>query len=378
MGLCGMIDPVRPEVVDAIAECREAGIRPIMITGDHIDTAVAIAKELGILTDGSEAITGAQLNEMSDEEFEQKFKNISVYARVQPEHKTRIVNAWRKAGYVTAMTGDGVNDAPSIKSADIGVGMGITGTDVTKNVADMVLADDNFATIVGAVEEGRRIYDNIRKAIQFLLGSNMSEVISIFVATLLGFTILEPVHLLWINLVTDCFPALALGMENAEKDIMQRRPRSAKAGIFAGGMGGDIAYQGLMVSVLVLASYFIGHFMESGVWEIPANGLSPDGTTMAFLTMSMAEIFHSFNMRAHRASIFTICTPNWTLVGAAAASLALTTLCIYVPFLADAFDFTAISAAEYAVAMGLAVLVIPIVELVKCVQRAVEKRAAHA
>ena len=217
MGLCGMIDPVRPEVVDAIAECREAGIRPIMITGDHIDTAVAIAKELGILTDGSEAITGAQLNEMSDEEFEQKFKNISVYARVQPEHKTRIVNAWRKAGYVTAMTGDGVNDAPSIKSADIGVGMGITGTDVTKNAADMVLADDNFATIVGAVEEGRRVYGNIRKAIQFLLGSNMSEVLSIFFATILGFTILEPVHLLWINLVTDCFPALALGMEHLRR-----------------------------------------------------------------------------------------------------------------------------------------------------------------
>ena len=251
MGLCGMIDPVRPEVVDAIAECREAGIRPIMITGDHIDTAVAIAKELGILTDGSEAITGAQLNEMSDEEFEQKFKNISVYARVQPEHKTRIVNAWRKAGYVTAMTGDGVNDAPSIKSADIGVGMGITGTDVTKNAADMVLADDNFATIVGAVEEGRRVYGNIRKAIQFLLGSNMSEVLSIFFATILGFTILEPVHLLWINLVTDCFPALALGMEKAEPDVMRRRPRDAKAGIFAGGMGFDIAYQGFFVTLLI-------------------------------------------------------------------------------------------------------------------------------
>ena len=261
MGLCGMIDPVRPEVVDAIAECREAGIRPIMITGDHIDTAVAIAKELGILTDGSEAITGAQLNEMSDEEFEQKFKNISVYARVQPEHKTRIVNAWRKAGYVTAMTGDGVNDAPSIKSADIGVGMGITGTDVTKNAADMVLADDNFATIVGAVEEGRRVYGNIRKAIQFLLGSNMSEVLSIFFATILGFTILEPVHLLWINLVTDCFPALALGMEKAEPDVMRRRPRDAKAGIFAGGMGFDIAYQGFFVTLLIMISYFIGHFI---------------------------------------------------------------------------------------------------------------------
>ena len=374
MGLCGMIDPVRPEVVDAIAECREAGIRPIMITGDHIDTAVAIAKELGILTDGSEAITGAQLNEMSDEEFEQKFKNISVYARVQPEHKTRIVNAWRKAGYVTAMTGDGVNDAPSIKSADIGVGMGITGTDVTKNAADMVLADDNFATIVGAVEEGRRVYGNIRKAIQFLLGSNMSEVISIFVATLLGFTILEPVHLLWINLVTDCFPALALGMENAEKDIMQRRPRSAKAGIFAGGMGGDIAYQGLMVSVLVLASYFIGHFMESGVWEIPANGLSPDGTTMAFLTMSMAEIFHSLNMRSQRGSLFTMGSRNWALLVSSFAALLLTTLVCEVPFIAAAFDFTSVEFNEYIIAIGMGFLVIPIVEIVKFFQRLAAKK----
>ena len=199
IGLAGMIDPVRPEVKDAIVECRGAGIRPIMITGDHIDTAIAIAKELGILEDGTRAITGAQLDEMSDEEFNKQFQDIAVYARVQPEHKTRIVNAWRGAGYVTAMTGDGVNDAPSIKSADIGVGMGITGTDVTKNVADMVLTDDNFATIVGAVEEGRRIYDNIRKAIQFLLGSNMSEVMGIFIATLLGFTLLEPVHLLWIT-----------------------------------------------------------------------------------------------------------------------------------------------------------------------------------
>ena len=285
VGLTGMIDPVRPEVKAAIDECREAGIRAVMITGDHVDTAVAIAKELGILREGDRAVTGAQLSEMSDEEFEREFKNISVYARVQPEHKTRIVSAWRKAGYVTAMTGDGVNDAPSIKSADIGVGMGITGTDVTKNVADMVLADDNFATIVGAVEEGRRIYDNIRKAIQFLLGSNMSEVISIFAATLMGFTILKPVHLLWINLVTDCFPALALGMEKAEGDIMRRRPRPAKDGIFAGGMGFDIAYQGVLISALVLAAYFVGHYIETGVWTITD---SADGTTMAFLTMSMA------------------------------------------------------------------------------------------
>ena len=370
-GLCGMIDPVRPEVRDAIAECRRAGIRPIMITGDHVDTAVAIAKELGILTDGAKAITGAQLDMMSDEEFEKEYQNISVYARVQPEHKTRIVNAWRKGGCVTAMTGDGVNDAPSIKSADIGVGMGITGTDVTKNVADMVLADDNFATIVGAVEEGRRIYDNIRKAIQFLLGSNMSEVISIFAATLMGFTILKPVHLLWINLVTDCFPALALGMERAERDIMDRKPRDAKAGIFAGGMALDVVYQGLLVSVLVLASYFIGHFIEAGTWAITN---SADGTTMAFLTMSMAEIFHSFNMRSQRGSIFKLEGHNKVLILAAVGSLVATTAVCEIPFLASAFGFTSVSFFEYVVAIVIGAMVIPVVELVKLVQRKLGKK----
>ena len=353
VGLTGMIDPVRPEVKDAIDECKAAGIRAIMITGDHVDTAVAIAKELGILREGDRAVTGTQLSQMSDEEFEREFQNISVYARVQPEHKTRIVSAWRKAGYVTAMTGDGVNDAPSIKSADIGVGMGITGTDVTKNVADMVLADDNFATIVGAVEEGRRIYDNIRKAIQFLLGSNMSEVISIFVATILGFTILKPVHLLWINLVTDCFPALALGMEKAEGNIMRRRPRPAKDGIFAGGMGFDIAYQGVLISVLVLAAYFVGHYIETGVWTITD---SADGTTMAFLTMSMAEVCHSFNMRSLRGCIFTMGTKNKALVWAAVGSIAATTLVCEVPFLAEAFGFTPVSFAEYVIAMGIGML----------------------
>ena len=370
IGLTGMIDPVRPEVKAAIEECRGAGIRPIMITGDHIDTAMAIARELGILTEDTRAITGSQLNEMSDEEFDKEYMNISVYARVQPEHKTRIVNAWRKHGNVTAMTGDGVNDAPSIKSADIGVGMGITGTDVTKNVADMVLADDNFATIVGAVEEGRRIYDNIRKAIQFLLGSNMSEVISIFVATLLGFTILQPVHLLWINLVTDCFPALALGMERAEADIMKRRPRDAKAGVFAGGMGFDIAYQGLVVSALTLASYFIGHYIESGVWTITN---SADGTTMAFVTMSMAEIFHSFNMRSQRGSLLTLKGFNKTLNWAALGSLVATTLVCEVPFLANAFGFTSVELNEYLIALALAFCVIPIVEIVKFIQRRISK-----
>ena len=366
VGLVGMIDPVRPEVGAAIEECHRAGIRAIMITGDHIDTATAIAKELGILEGGKRAITGAELSAMSDAEFEKVFRDIAVYARVQPEHKTRIVNAWRGAGYVTAMTGDGVNDAPSIKSADIGVGMGITGTDVTKNVADMVLADDNFATIVGAVEEGRRIYDNIRKAIQFLLGSNMSEVLSIFVSTLLGFTILEPVHLLWINLVTDCFPALALGMEKAEPGIMKRKPRPAKAGIFAGGMGVDIAYQGLMISALTIASYFIGHFMESGLWEITE---SADGMTMAFLTMSMAEIFHSFNMRSQRGSLISLKSTNALLNGAAIASLVLTTAVCEIPLLANAFGFTSVELPEYLVAIALAFLTIPLVELVKWVQR---------
>ena len=240
VGLTGMIDPVRPEVKAAIEQCRAAGIRPVMITGDHKDTAVAIAKELGIITDASEAITGAELDAISDEDICEFVKKYGVYARVQPEHKTRIVNAWKANGAITAMTGDGVNDAPSIKSADIGVGMGITGTDVTKNVADMVLADDNFATTVSAVGEGRRIYDNIRKAIQFLLASNMSEVLGVFGATLMGFVLLNPVHLLFINLVTDCFPALALGMEEAEPDTMNRPPRNSTDGIFSGGWGFDV------------------------------------------------------------------------------------------------------------------------------------------
>ncbi len=372
IGLTGMIDPVRPEVVDAIKECRAAGIRPIMITGDHKDTAVAIAMELGIITDPSQAITGAQLDEISDEDFDRKVEEYSVYARVQPEHKVRIVNAWKKKGKITAMTGDGVNDAPSIKSADIGVGMGITGTDVTKNVADMVLADDNFATIVSAVEEGRRIYDNIRKAIQFLLASNLSEVLSIFIATLLGFTILKPVHILWINLITDCFPALALGTEKGEADLMRRPPRPSTDGIFAGGLGIEVAYQGVLVTLVTLAAYFIGHFMEAGVWEITN---SPDGMTMAFLTMSMAEIFHSYNMRSQHGSIFTLKHHNFFLLGAMVISLILTTGVIYIPFLARAFEFETISLAEYAVAMGLAVLVIPIVEGIKFIRRKTLKKA---
>lgn len=374
IGLCGMIDPIRPEVKEAIEECRSAGIRPIMITGDHIDTAVAIALELGIIKSPKQAITGSELNEISDKDFEEKVTQYSVYARVQPEHKVRIVNAWKKRGMVTAMTGDGVNDAPSIKSADIGIGMGITGTDVTKNVADMVLADDNFATIVLAVEEGRRIYDNIRKSIQFLLASNLSEVLSIFAANLLGFTILKPVHLLWINLVTDSFPALALSMEKPEKNIMNRPPRKSTDGIFSGGVGIDIAYQGLLVTILTLAAYFIGHFIESGRWEIVD---SADGMTMAFLTMSMCEIFHSVNMRSQRGSAVAMMFKkrgNPYILMSAVASLAATTAVIEIPFLANAFGFTPISLVEYSIALALAFSIIPIVEIIKDIQRYFMKR----
>ncbi len=366
LGLMGMIDPIRPEVIPAIEECRVAGITPVMITGDHKDTAVAIANQLGLLTEDTLAITGSQLDKIDDDELQRDIAKYRVYARVQPEHKVRIVKAWRANDKVTAMTGDGVNDAPSIKNADIGVGMGITGTDVTKNVADMVLADDNFATIVSAVEEGRRIYDNILKVIQFLLSSNLSEVISIFVATLLGFQILKPVHILWINLITDSIPALALGVEKAEGDLMLRKPRDPKAGVFSDGMGFNIAYQGIMVSILTVASYFIGHYLESGVWEIAQ---SPDGITMAFLTMSMAEIFHSLNMRSQHNSIFTMKSSNIYLFFAMILALVLTTVVIEVPFIANLFDFEVISLKEYAVAMGLAVSVIPIVELVKWIQR---------
>ena len=371
IGLMGMIDPVRPEVKDAVALCRTAGIRPVMITGDHIDTAVAIARELGILTEDSQAIPGSRLDEMSDSELDAKIEQYAVYARVQPEHKVRIVDAWQRKGRITAMTGDGVNDAPSIKSADIGVGMGITGTDVTKNVADMILADDNFATIIAAVEEGRRIYANIRKAIQFLLSSNLSEVVCVFVATMLGFTILKPAHILWINLITDSLPALALGMEPGEPDAMKQPPREAKAGIFSGGVGIDIAYQGLLVAVLTLVAYLVGHYMETGLWQFADDA---NGMTMAFLTLSMAEIAQSFNVRSRRRSIFRLERHNLWLWGGAAAALALTTSVIYVPFLSGLFGFSVITLGEYAVALVLALCVIPLVELVKWVQR----RAHHA
>ncbi|NLL56088.1 MAG: calcium-translocating P-type ATPase, PMCA-type [Clostridiales bacterium] len=378
LGLYGMIDPVRPEVQEAIQKCSDAGIRAIMITGDHKDTAVAIAKELGLLYEGTEAITGVELSQISDEELQRDIEKYSVYARVQPEHKVRIVKAWKAKGMITAMTGDGVNDAPSIKIADIGVGMGITGTDVTKNVADMILADDNFATIVSAVEEGRKIYANIKKSVQFLLSSNLSEIISIFIATVIGFTILKPTHILWINLVTDSLPALALGMEDSEPDIMKQKPRPAKENLFAHGMGIDIIYQGLLVAILTLAAFLIGHYIEAGVWRYEN---SADGMTMAFLTMSMAEIFHSFNVRSNK-SIFKLKKQNFYLFGAMLIAMLLTVMVIYVPFFANIFDFTPISAVEYFIAMGLAFSIIPLVEIVKLAKniyyKAKEKKALKA
>ncbi|WP_415961597.1 cation-translocating P-type ATPase [Collinsella tanakaei] len=377
-GLSGMIDPVRPEVTAAIAEAKEAGIRAVMITGDHIDTAVAIAKDLGIITDASQAITGAQLDKISDEDFKERVTEFSVYARVQPEHKARIVDAWKSRGNIVAMTGDGVNDAPSIKRADIGVGMGITGTDVTKNVADMVLADDNFATIINAVEEGRRIYDNIRKVIQFLLSANIAEVLSVFVATLIGFTIFQPVQLLWINLITDSLPALALGMEEAEGDVMKRKPRNASDGVFAGGMGLDIAFQGVIITLLVLASFFAGVYFDMGYIDIAdmiAGNADAEGVTMAFITLSMVEIFHSFNMRSRRASIFSMKKQNKWLWGAAALALVLTVVPVEVDFLAEVFGFMPLPVHALLTALGLAFLIIPIMEVYKAIMRKVEKDA---
>lgn len=365
IGMTGMIDPVRPEVKDAIGLCRNAGIRPIMITGDHRDTAVAIAKELGILQEGQKALTGAELSKIPDEEFNETVANYSVYARVQPEHKVRIVNAWRGKGKIAAMTGDGVNDAPSIKSADIGVGMGITGTDVTKNVADMVLTDDNFATIVGAVEEGRRIYDNIRKAIQFLLSSNLSEVLCILIATLgLGkltggsFTIFKPVHLLWINLISDCFPAIALGMEAAERGIMKRNPRDSKAHIFADGLGINLLWQGAAIAILTLISYVIG-----------AQTSPEAGSTMAFMTLSFCEMFHAWNMRSLKGSIFRMKSHNKMLVFAIGFSFLLSVPVLLIPALQGIFSLAALKPAQYLIGVGLAALIVPLVEIVKMFQR---------
>ena len=367
IGYVGMIDPCRPEVYGAIKECRDAGIRPVMITGDHIDTAVAIGKDLGIINDASEARIGADMETMSDAELVETVKHVSVWARVQPEHKTRIVRAFKSMGYVVAMTGDGVNDAPSIKAADIGMGMGITGTDVTKGVSDMVLADDNFATIVNAVEEGRKIYDNVRKVLQFQLSTNMSEVLVVFAASAMGIEVLSAAHLLWVNMVTDSAPGLALGMEKAEDGIMKRKPRSSDESVFAGGAGVDMVLQGIFMACLILASFFIGDYLEKGFLDfadIQANG-SADGMTMAFLTCNFVEMFHAVSMRTQRGALLKMKTINWWLIGALALTIVLTCGVIYLPFFTNLFGFTAVSFKEFMISFGLAFLVIPVLEIVK-------------
>ena len=376
-GLSGMIDPERPEVAPAIKEAHGAGIRTVMITGDHIDTAVAIAKNLGIVEGRDQAITGAEIDKMSDAELDTQIEKYGVYARVQPEHKTRIVEAWKSKNKVVAMTGDGVNDAPSIKHANIGVGMGITGTDVTKNVADMVLADDNFATIIGACEEGRRIYDNIRKVIQFLLSANLAEVFSVFAATLMGFTLFQPIQLLWVNLVTDCFPALALGMEEAEGDIMKRKPRNATDGVFANNMGLDTIIQGLIITVLVLASFFCGVYYDLGtidLSQLATTMADEEGVMMAFITLNMVEIFHCFNMRSRRASIFHMKKQNKWLWGAAILALILTLIVVEVDALSMIFfGVEHLEPKGMITALVLGFLIIPLVEIYKAIMRAVEK-----
>lgn len=374
IGLTGMIDPIRPEVKDAITLCKDAGIRAVMITGDHIDTAVAIAKQLGIITDKSQAITGAEMAELSDEEFEEKISSYSVYARVQPEHKVRIVTMWKKKGYITAMTGDGVNDAPSIKSADIGIGMGITGTDVTKSAADMVLQDDNFATIVSAVGEGRRIYDNICKTIQFLLSSNLAEVVAVFFATLFSshLTLLRPMHLLWVNLITDTFPAIALGMEEREADLMKRAPRNDKESIFSHGLGLNVVLQGLFIGALTLIGFYIGVARGTAVG---GNEMGQAyGSTMAFLTLALTETVHSFDVRSIRHSVFSLKKQNKYLWAATIFSLALTMSVVFIPPLAGIFKFATIGWIELLICVGLAFSVMLFTEITKLIQNAIEKK----
>lgn len=366
LGLAGLQDPVRPEAKEAIAECGRAGIVPVMITGDHKDTAAAIGRELGILRSGREVVTGEELEKLSDRQLQSRVSQIGVYARVQPQHKARIVHAWQARGCVVAMAGDGVNDAPAIKTADIGVGMGISGTDVTRNVADMVLADDNFATIVAAVGEGRRIYDNIRKAVQFLLASNLSEVLSVFFATLMGITLLKPAQLLWINLITDCFPALALGMERAQPSLMQRPPRPKSEGIFAQGLGFDVFWQGFLVTLLTMGSYFAGVYSETGRF-LPIQ--SEAGAAMAFLTMSLAELFHSFNVRSRSQSLFELEGHNPWLWMAFLAGAALTFGVLLLPWAAAAFGFAELTSQQYVISTSLAMAIVPLVEVGKAFKR---------
>ena len=370
IGFVGMIDPCRKEVYDAIENCRQAGIRPIMITGDHIDTATAIGQDLKIISNRKEAITGSELDGLSDEDLIRVVNDCSVFARVQPEHKTKIVRALKSQNYVVAMTGDGVNDAPSIKAADIGIAMGITGTDVTKGASDMVLADDNFATIVNAVEEGRTIYDNIRKVLQFQLSTNAAEVIYVFLASACGVTIVTPAQLLWINMVTDSTPGLALGMEKAEGDLMKRKPRKSDESVFSDGAGISTILHGILMAIIVLASFFIGQHIELGKCGIFE---SVDGMTMAFLTANLVEMFYAICMRTQKGSIFKMKTRNKWLVGSFLLSLIFTLAVIYIPILSDLFGLAPVSLIEFVVSFGLAFLVIPSVEFAKFIQRRFHK-----
>lgn len=373
-GLVGMIDPERPEAAEAVRVAKEAGIRPIMITGDHQDTAEAIAKRLGIIDPNDtedHVFTGAELNELSDEEFQKVFKQYSVYARVSPEHKVRIVKAWQNDGKVVAMTGDGVNDAPSLKTADIGIGMGITGTEVSKGASDMVLADDNFATIIVAVEEGRKVFSNIQKSIQYLLSANMAEVFIIFFATLFGWDVLQPVHLLWINLVTDTLPAIALGVEPAEPGIMTHKPRGRQSNFFDGGVFGAIMYQGVFQTILVLAVYgwglaFPEHHTQA---EIHADAL-----TMAFATLGLIQLFHAFNVKSVYQSVFKVgLFRNKTFNWAIPVAFVLLMATIVVPGFNNLFHVSHLSLTQWLAVIVGSFLIVVLVELVKAIQRALGK-----
>lgn len=373
-GLVGMIDPERPEAAEAVRVAKEAGIRPIMITGDHQDTAEAIAKRLGIIDPNDtedHVFTGAELNELSDEEFQKVFKQYSVYARVSPEHKVRIVKAWQNDGKVVAMTGDGVNDAPSLKTADIGIGMGITGTEVSKGASDMVLADDNFATIIVAVEEGRKVFSNIQKSIQYLLSANMAEVFIIFFATLFGWDVLQPVHLLWINLVTDTLPAIALGVEPAEPGIMTHKPRGRQSNFFDGGVFGAIMYQGVFQTILVLAVYgwglaFPEHHTQT---EIHADAL-----TMAFATLGLIQLLHAFNVKSVYQSVFKVgLFRNKTFNWAIPVAFVLLMATIVVPGFNNLFHVSHLSLTQWLAVIVGSFLIVVLVELVKAIQRALGK-----
>ena len=373
-GLVGMIDPERPEAAEAVRVAKEAGIRPIMITGDHQDTAEAIAKRLGIIDPNDtedHVFTGAELNELSDEEFQKVFKQYSVYARVSPEHKVRIVKAWQNDGKVVAMTGDGVNDAPSLKTADIGIGMGITGTEVSKGASDMVLADDNFATIIVAVEEGRKVFSNIQKSIQYLLSANMAEVFIIFFATLFGWDVLQPVHLLWINLVTDTLPAIALGVEPAEPGIMTHKPRGRQSNFFDGGVFGAIMYQGVFQTILVLAVYgwglvFPEHHTQA---EIHADAL-----TMAYATLGLIQLLHAFNVKSVYQSVFKVgLFRNKTFNWAIPVAFILLMATIVVPGFNNLFHVSHLSFTQWLAVIVGSFLIVVLVEIVKATQRALGK-----